>query len=846
MKKTFLKISICLIVGLILENAFYNIFCYNYFIKEFTSNHAAISFLLLVLFFLIPLTPIYFARIITKKSISPDSDKETFNCKYKTNKLIIGLINTFSHIGLLVYYIFRELTNATHFNSYDSSFCESFGYDIYDKTFYTIDFDLLLDYTVWFIWFLLIGISSYRIIRYSKPTKKSLIRFIATPVFSVALCLMVCFAIYNYLPINEFKYIYSFYEDYDEVKKQNVKKVCIGDSYKNKLYQNILDDNKKEIVIPKSLFGIEVGEIDIRGFEICNKNTNIILPGDLNYNVLKNVYFEILPEEHEVNIMLDSNNSDCFIDNNILYSNDGKRLHMLSYSPGVKNKITFTKDLKQIDNYAAALWYNTDVKEFDNRNPYYIMSDDTIWSKGSMLFFHNNPLSPGKDGSRVIGCLPLVDSPIVALNNDILESGDMPLIMSSDYRIYIPKDFNKMIDFTWISQSGCKGFVVDNQNKVYYSVDGKLYLKSGDKLIAGIRYDYKISRNVKDIDVNTLYDVRSCLDYLKFDKEFASGDSFIEDNNLYTYNKEKIIFAKDIMKVSSTTKEISNDFIDYSILYFDSQKYTNYFCSKIEVDQNNQYFSVIDDILFDKNGEKLIFIPSGKKTISIPSSLKEIDERYYKILDNYDIIVDENNDIFEEYEGNLYTKGLEKLLAIGKVDIIKLPKELKEITNDAIYQMCYRKVELDNQNPYFESTENELWKNGKYELVSIIGNNDRIVRIPDNTNKIGDVLLEAINIKNTNANRIFEVAENNDLYFSYDGCLYNKNNMELIATKCDEVLLDFDNYMVTDEQKKYIKVHPDCTNISFDSLYGYDSEVFDFSKADKYQELLEKHAKGYK
>ena len=139
--------------------------------------------------------------------------------------------------------------------------------------------------------------------------------------------------------------------------------------------------------------------------------------------------------------------------------------------------------------------------------------------------------------------------------------------------------------------------------------------------------------------------------------------------------------------------------------------------------------------------------------------------------------------------------------------------------------MCYGQISLDADNMYFECTKTELWKKGKDELISIIGMGNRIIEIPSNTYKISDALLEAINVKQNNSLRSFNVSENNNSFFSYDGCLYDKKTMELIAVKRD---FDLDNYVFgvkNDVWMGYIKVHPNCSNISWDVMNQYELNV---------------------
>ena len=109
--------------------------------------------------------------------------------------------------------------------------------------------------------------------------------------------------------------------------------------------------------------------------------------------------------------------------------------------------------------------------------------------------------------------------------------------------------------------------------------------------------------------------------------------------------------------------------------------------------------------------------------------------------------VEEGNQFYETYDGNLYNKGLTKLYEIRKYnngETINFPETLQELSYDAISQL--------NSNTYFEgkivSNNNLIYENGNlytpnYEKLLVNNINDgEVLILKDQTQEVSDGQIE--------------------------------------------------------------------------------------------------------
>ncbi|MBQ8209109.1 MAG: leucine-rich repeat protein [Clostridia bacterium] len=198
--------------------------------------------------------------------------------------------------------------------------------------------------------------------------------------------------------------------------------------------------------------------------------------------------------------------------------------------------------------------------------------------------------------------------------------------------------------------------------------------------------------------------------------------------------------------IGSGTKNLSNTFI-YCSLY------------AVNVSPDNQNFSSVDGILYNKNKTELIFIPQMiDGSITIPAVTTKINIESIKNCSYItDINIDESNNIFTSIDGIVYTADKKDLIVcpngkIGSVTVnygtetiknaafkycnkavteISLPDTLKTIESEAFSYCGFNKIDLPDSVEtiskmafYSSSKLNYINIPSKIEVVkdSIIGN----------------------------------------------------------------------------------------------------------------------------
>ena len=158
----------------------------------------------------------------------------------------------------------------------------------------------------------------------------------------------------------------------------------------------------------------------------------------------------------------------------------------------------------------------------------------------------------------------------------------------------------------------------------------------------------------------------------------------------------------------------------------------------IEVEDNNNYFSDIDGVLFNKDKTELFLYPAGKngETYGIPEGVKEVYSSAFADCSNLvtltmsasvqkistgmisgskkleEIIVEENNEVYASVDGILYDKEKKTLLRCpeGKMEIHSFPAEVGQIgarafSNTSIKDVVLPKGIISISNQAFQDSE---------------------------------------------------------------------------------------------------------------------------------------------
>lgn len=151
------------------------------------------------------------------------------------------------------------------------------------------------------------------------------------------------------------------------------------------------------------------------------------------------------------------------------------------------------------------------------------------------------------------------------------------------------------------------------------------------------------------------------------------------------------------------------DSIDGLLLIINTPTFTEFVVSK-----ENEYFQVIDGVLFSKDGSRLFLCPSGKTgdyvvpsfvktiesnafafcerlcTITLSEQLTSIEQFAFGCNELKEFLVPENNTCFQVMDGILFSGDGTKLICCpqGKTGTCVVPQTVKEISHGAFSDCC--------------------------------------------------------------------------------------------------------------------------------------------------------------
>ncbi len=194
------------------------------------------------------------------------------------------------------------------------------------------------------------------------------------------------------------------------------------------------------------------------------------------------------------------------------------------------------------------------------------------------------------------------------------------------------------------------------------------------------------------------------------------------------------------------------------------------------------------DITIPEHMSGDIFLWQSIDTINIPKHLnnKIIFKNF--IMDINQFEVEEGNELYSTYQGNLYNKEKTNLLAVknmdAQYDTLVLPNTLESFENEEFISKVAAhantgKIKIDKlmeeEGLVFE---NNMLYNKQIEKILISA--DRICRIGKNTKEIDENMLKYYIKNQSNGTLSFEVDEENPYFTLYEGHLYNKEKTELL------------------------------------------------------------------
>ena len=192
----------------------------------------------------------------------------------------------------------------------------------------------------------------------------------------------------------------------------------------------------------------------------------------------------------------------------------------------------------------------------------------------------------------------------------------------------------------------------------------------------------------------------------------AIGDGFHGLQRLVTDNG----YASELV-LPETVEEIR--FEDY-------HPYSFRCLTKYTVDENNQVYTSIDGVLFNKSCDTLLHYPrrNSAESFTLPKQTNEI-SKYCEIWDNEllrGINVEEGNETFASSDGVLFTQDFTSMLLYPQgrqLDTFKLPKQMVTIFEQSGFwsNKHLKNIDVEEGSLHYKSEENVLYSYDGCELV---------------------------------------------------------------------------------------------------------------------------------
>lgn len=230
--------------------------------------------------------------------------------------------------------------------------------------------------------------------------------------------------------------------------------------------------------------------------------------------------------------------------------------------------------------------------------------------------------------------------------------------------------------------------------------------------------------------------------------------------------------------------------------------------ASINVSANNDYYSSLDGVLFNKNKTMLIVCPAGKPgTFTVPASVTSMDESAFwfcKYLEN--IYVNPSNPYYSSINGAIYSKDGTVLYVCpaGKTGSFSISADVVLLCGAFIDCDKLTAIEVDSGNADYSDIDGVLFnKSGTSLYICPLGKPGDY-SIPDGVQEIGLGAfyncneLTGIYIPSSlefiseggfyNCDKVvsIEVSEDNLYYSSFDGVLFNKAKTALICFPRDK------------------------------------------------------------
>lgn len=646
----------------------------------------------------------------------------------------------------------------------------------------------------------------------------------------IALVLLACFSaiVFVFLPINAFKYKYVYNDKYDGY---------VIDGF---IYQDIRNCYKTELTIPKTIFGKRVVRFGTLAY--MENLKKLILPNTLSVDTFANGLLNTVDNSNFDIYMYGGEPIEWYIKDNVIYDKDNRCMYFITK---YKEKELFIPNtIEGVFSYDFAfnkfIPQDTKILIADD-NPYFYEYGNVIWSKGNN---HNiNSFVPTLSGIYSdcdIGIIPFNADDSDKVEITILPDSNKPLCLYSSFATYygiksitIPKGYSNP-NFEYINDYctviRCDKYIVEDGNPYYATYDGNLYTKDLKRLIA-IRNYYnepiKFSNEIEDISLMAIKQINLANNLSPCSVE-ANDNLIYENGNLYTRNYEKLllVFDKEAEKliINKNVNNISSSQLDYEverIKGYEKYKIADRYCWS-----GDSGDSILNSVYMTSSEHpELLAISAVDANIFVPKELEKIDNRLYSAICLNELEIESGCKYYESQDNMVFTKGKEELIAVYKYgEKVYIPAETKYISDEALSSMLEQKIECDINNHHYEVYRGSLYTKGREKLLCFGFEDKNKIVIAKETKEIDERMLIAIVERHLydNNGTIFEyvVEDGNEVYSTYDGCLYENNFEKLLLLN---KIGFFDSTIIS--------VHPSCKYISqiAKSSISVPTLEFDFS-----------------
>lgn len=563
-------------------------------------------------------------------------------------------------------------------------------------------------------------------------------------VVAVILCgIFVGYDIFHYVKIPEFQCNYEIGSRWNE-SNQRMEEMLVY-TVESKDIRDIV--HAKSYKIPSKIWGKEVGKVETLSIHVgLSPIREFSISSDLSWDVFRCSTNTINPYYNMY--CMDGVVSEWFMENNIAYKSDKSELYLFN------NSIMYIpasgEVLNDIDTFAMCDWKKLDVADgredyFDFDNVLYQVNKyEEIKYSGDKLIIEE-VISGEKSGCLAI--LPMSAKRVI-LTDKPMSKLSIGARWARDSKVIFPKDMPQPIGELIYSPSEIE---VEDGNQFYAIYEGNLYNKELTKLIYVQSNKLKLPATFKEIAASFISD--EVLDSI----EVAAENPYYTSYNGDLYNKDmtKLIYMRthstdEQFVLPKTVKEISEEAFEILDDLFSSDK--------LEIDEENPYFTLYSGDLYNKDMTELIYMKthSQDEKFVLPKTVEEISEDAFEIIDDLfgsdKLEIENGNENFVIIEDALYSKDRSKLYLIDSYKKsyqdpkkIILNLELNYISESALERIGYLlngsdfDIIVEEENENFAIYNNNLYNADMTELIYIFESaENNAIELADTLTKIDD------------------------------------------------------------------------------------------------------------